>query len=128
VLEWAKPTWHKAFPTMMAKPMGPFDPRSRQGNPEALDADADSDEQRHGEVGPWVGKMVGEVGDPIWSPAKEEAQQRVVSTGVCLGRRGTAVRGGVRWWRLVARSSGRLSEHGRSLGWRRRSASVAGGG
>jgi hypothetical protein len=80
---------------MMAQPTGPFDPRPRQGNPKALDGGVDSSEQRHGEVGPWVGEMAGEVGDPIWSLAKEEAHQRAVSMGVRLGRRGTAVRGGV---------------------------------
>jgi hypothetical protein len=31
--------------------------------------------------GPWVGELAGEVGDSIWSPAKEEAHQRVVSVG-----------------------------------------------
>jgi hypothetical protein len=31
----------------------------------------------------------------------------VVSTGARLGRRGTAVRGGVRWWWSTARGSGR---------------------
>jgi hypothetical protein len=60
----------------------------------------DSDKQRRGEVGPWVGEMAGEVGDPIWSPVKEEAHQRAVFTGAWLGWRGTAVRGGVRWWRF----------------------------
>jgi hypothetical protein len=49
-----------------------------------------------GEVGSWVREMAGEVGDPIWSPVKEEAHQRAVSMGAWLGRRGTAVRGGVR--------------------------------
>jgi hypothetical protein len=32
---------------------------------------AGSDEQRRGEVGPWVGEMAREVGDPIWSSVKE---------------------------------------------------------
>jgi hypothetical protein len=58
-------------------------------------------------------------GGPIWSPVKEEDHQRAVSTGARLGPRGTAVTGDVRRWR---------SGHGLSLGWRRRSASVAGGG
>jgi hypothetical protein len=98
------------------------------GTPKALDGGADSGEQWRGEVGPWVREMAGEVGDPIWSPVKEEAHHRAVSMGVWLGQRGTAVRGGVRCWRLVARGSGRWSGHGQSLGWRRRSASVVGGG
>jgi hypothetical protein len=51
-----------------------------------------------------------------------------VSTGAWLDRRGTVVRGGVRWWRSTARGSERWSRHGRSLGRRRRSTSVAGGG
>jgi hypothetical protein len=38
-----------------------------------LDGGVDSGERRHGEVGPWVGEMAGEVGDSIWLPAKEEA-------------------------------------------------------
>jgi hypothetical protein len=51
--------------------------------------------------------MAGEVGDSIWSPVKEEAHQRVVSTMAQLGRRVTAVRAGVWWWRLAAHGSGR---------------------
>jgi hypothetical protein len=78
-----------------------------------LDGGTDSDKQRRGEVGPWVGEMAGEVGDPIWSPVKEEAHQRAVFTGSWLGRRGTAVRGGVRWWRSAAHGSGRCLGHGR---------------
>jgi hypothetical protein len=62
LLEWAKPTWPQAFPAMTAQPTGPFDPRPRQGNPEALQGAADSGEQRRGEVGSWVGEMAGEVG------------------------------------------------------------------
>jgi hypothetical protein len=51
-----------------------------------------------------------------------------VSTGARLGWRGTTVRGGIRWWRSVARGWGRWSGHRWSLGRRRRSASVARGG
>jgi hypothetical protein len=93
-----------------------------------LDGGVDSDERRRGEVGPWVGEMDGEVGDSIWPPAKEEAHQRVVSIGARLDQRGTAVRGGVRWWRLVTHGSGRWPRHERSLGRCRRSTSVARGG
>jgi hypothetical protein len=107
---------------------GAFHPRPRQGSPEALDGGVDFGERRCGEVGSWVGEMAGEVGDPIWLPAKEEAHQRAVSTGARLGRRGTTVRGDVQWWRSVARGSGRWLGHRRLLGQRRRSTSVAGGG
>jgi hypothetical protein len=72
-----------------------------RGTREVLDGEADSSEQRHGEVGSWVGEMVGEVGDPIWSPVKEEAHQRVVSTrcGSARGKRrwGAMSSGGGRW-------------------------------
>jgi hypothetical protein len=91
-----------------------------RGIPKALDCGADSDEQWCSEVGPWVGEMAGEVGDPIWSPVKEEAHQRVVSTRARLGRRGTVVRGGVRWWRSATDGSRRWSGHGRWLGGGRR--------
>jgi hypothetical protein len=97
------------------------------GTSKTLDGGTDSGEQWHSEVGPWVGEMADQVGDPIWSPVKEEAHQRAVSMGAWLDRRGTTVRGGVRWWRPVAHGSGRWSRHVRSLGWRRWSASVAGG-
>jgi hypothetical protein len=60
---------------------GPFGPRSKQGSSTALDGGADSGEWRRGEVGPWVGEMADEVGDSIWSPVKDEAHQRAVSTG-----------------------------------------------
>jgi hypothetical protein len=35
--------------------------------------DANSGERWRREMGPWVREMAGEVGDTIWSPAKEEA-------------------------------------------------------
>jgi hypothetical protein len=60
-----------------------------------------------------------------------EAQRRggltrgVVSTGAQLSQRGTAVRGGVRWWWSAAHSSGRWPGHGWSLGCRRRSGRAA---
>jgi hypothetical protein len=57
-----------AFPP---RPMGPFGPRPKQGSSAALDGGADSGEQRHGEVGPWVREMAGEVRDSIQSLAKE---------------------------------------------------------
>jgi hypothetical protein len=72
-----------------------------------LDGGVDSGERRRGEVGPWVGEMAGEVGDSIWPLVKEKAHQRAVSTGAWLGRRGTAVRGDVWWWRSTAREGGR---------------------
>jgi hypothetical protein len=113
-----------AFP---AQPKGPFGSRPKQGSSAALDGGPDSGERRRGEVGPWVGEMAGEVVDSIWSPVKEEDHQRAVSTGARLGRRGTAVRGGVQWWRSAIRGSERWSGHGRSLGRCRRSVSVARG-
>jgi hypothetical protein len=67
-------------------------------------------------VGSCVGEMAGEVGDSIWPLAKEEAHERVVSTGAQLNQRGTMVRGGGQWWRSAAHGSGRWSGHGRSLG------------
>jgi hypothetical protein len=114
-----------AFPT---QPTEPFGLRPKQGSTEVLDGGVDSGERRHGEVGSWVGEMAGEVGDSIWPPTKEEAHQRVASMGARLSWRGTAVSGSVRWWRSAARGLGRWSGHGRSLGWRRRNASVVGGG
>jgi hypothetical protein len=96
----------------LAQPTGPFSLRPRQGSPEALDGDANSGERWRGEVGPWFREMAGEVGDSIWSVVKEEAHRRVVSMGVQLGRRGTTVRDGVRWWRSAAHGSGRWSGHG----------------
>jgi hypothetical protein len=87
---------------------GAFRPEAEAGEPQGA--------RRRGELGSWVGEMAGEVADPIWSPAKEEAHQRAVSTGARLGQRGTTVRGGVRWWRWAAHGSGRWSGHRRSLG------------
>jgi hypothetical protein len=110
-----------AFPI---QPKGLFGPRPKDGRTEVLDGCVNSVVRRRGKVGPWVCEMVGEVGDTIWSPAKEEAHQRAGSTGARLCRRGTTMRGDVRWWRSAAWGSG----HGRSLGWRLRSASVVGGG
>jgi hypothetical protein len=106
---------------------GTFGPRPRQGSPEARDGGTDSGMWQRAEVGPWVREMAGEVGDSIWSLAKEEAHQRAVSTGAWLRQRGTAVRGGIRWWRWVARGSGRWSGYERSLRRCRQSASVAKG-
>jgi hypothetical protein len=114
-----------AFPTQPTEPFGPW---PKQGSTEALNGGVDSGKRRRSEVGLWVGEMAGEVGDSIWPPVKEEAHQSAMSTGARLSRMGTAVRGGVRWWRSAARDSGRSSGHGRSLGRCRRSASVAGGG
>jgi hypothetical protein len=88
-----------------------------RGTTKELDGGTNSGEQLRGEVGSWVGEMAGEVGDPIWSPVKEEAHQRAVSMGARNGQRGTVVRGDVRWWRSAAHGSGRWSGHGRSLGW-----------
>jgi hypothetical protein len=87
--------------------MGPFGRRLKQGSSVALDGRANSGEQQRGEVGPWVKEMAGEVGDSIWSPVKEEAHQRAVSTGVRLGRTGTTVRGSIQWWRSAANGSKR---------------------
>jgi hypothetical protein len=67
-----------------------------------LDGCVNSVVRRRGKVGPWVCEMAGEVGDTIWPPAKEEAHQRAVSMGARLCRRGTTMRGDVRWWRSAA--------------------------
>jgi hypothetical protein len=61
---------------------------------------AGSDEQWRGEVGPRVGEMAGEVGDPIWSPVKEEAHQRGFTEGG-----GTTDGSLVEWWRASTRGS-----------------------
>jgi hypothetical protein len=41
-----------------------------------------SGEQRRGEVGPSVREMASELGDPIWSPVKEEAHKRGFTVGM----------------------------------------------
>jgi hypothetical protein len=87
---------------MMAQPTGPFSLRPRQENSQGTYGGVDSGEQRRGEVGPWVGEMASEVGDPIWSSVKKEAHQRAVFVGAWLGWRGTTMRGGIRWWRSAA--------------------------
>jgi hypothetical protein len=56
-----------------------------------------------------------EVGDLLEAHRGGGLTSEVVSTGVQLGRRGTVVRGGVRWWWLTARGSGRWSGHGVAL-------------
>jgi hypothetical protein len=77
---------------------------------------SDFGEPRRGEVGPWVGEMAGEVGDPIWSPVKEEAHQR----GFTTATRARGGEGGItsgrpeEWWRAPARRSW----SGGELGWR----------
>jgi hypothetical protein len=73
---------------------------------------AGSDEQWRGEVGPRVGEMAGEVGDPIWSPVKEEAHQRGFTEGG--GRKPLTVG----WWsgggrRLEGRGAAVSSGRGR---------------
>jgi hypothetical protein len=58
-------------------------------------------------VGPWVGEMAGEVGDSIWPPTKEEAHQRVVSTGGAARLEGN---GGEGWHPVVGVSGSRLGK------------------
>jgi hypothetical protein len=73
---------------------------------------------RRGEVGPWVREMAGEVGDPIWSPMKEEAHQRGFMTTTHAhrgGGRGTTGGRPEEWWRAPAQRSGSGGELGQRL-------------
>jgi hypothetical protein len=67
---------------------------------------AGSGEQRCGEVGPWVGEMAGEVGDPIWSPVKEETHQR----GFTMATHMRGVGGGDHQWQAEGVVEGASSE------------------
>jgi hypothetical protein len=59
----------------------------------------------------------GEVEDLLEAHRGGRLTGGVVSTGARFGRRGMAVRGGIRWWWSTTHDLGRRLGHRRLLGW-----------